>query len=110
MDPLFQVLVQNSSDAVAMLDPDGTICFASDSSVRLLGYSVEERMGRSALELMHPDDAHRARDSFLESLGRPGVPLVAEYRMRHKNGTWRHLESITVNRLADPAVAAVVVN
>ncbi len=82
MDPLFQVLVQNSSDAVAMLDADGTIRFLSDSAARLLGYSLGERITRSALELMHPDDAPRARDSFVECLRRPGVPLAAEYRLR----------------------------
>jgi len=109
MDPLFQILVQNSSDAVAMLDADGTIRFASDSCARLLGYSLEERMGRSALELMHPDEAERARDSFVECLRRPGVPLAVEYRMRHKDGSWRNLEGIAVNRLDDLAVAAVVV-
>src|SRR5216684_1265644 len=110
MDPLFQVLVQNSPDAVAMLDADGTIRFASDSSARLLGYSLEERMGRSAFELMHPDDTQRARNSFVQCLQRPGVPLTAEYRIRHKDGSWRRLEAIAVNRLNDPAVAAVVVN
>ncbi len=110
MDPLLQVLVQNSPDAVAMLDADGTIRFASDSSARLLGYSLEERMGRSAFELMHPDDTQRARNSFVQCLQRPGVPLAAEYRIRHKDGSWRRLEAIAVNRLNDPAVAAVVVN
>jgi len=110
MDPLFQVLVQNSSDAVAMLDADGTIRFLSDSAARLLGYSLGERITRSALELMHPDDAPRARDSFVECLRRPGVPLAAEYRLRHKDGSWRNLEGIAVNRLDHPAIAAVVVN
>src|SRR5438034_3639518 len=110
MDPLFQVLVQNSSDAVAMLDADGTIRFLSDSAARLLGYSLGERITRSALELMHPDDAPRARDSLVECLRRPGVPLAAEYRMRHKDGSWRNVEGIAVNRLDDPAVTAVVVN
>src|SRR2546430_17299124 len=110
MDSLFQASVQNTSDAVAVLDADGTIRFASDSSARLLGYSLEERMGHSALELAHPDDAQRARDSFVECLRRPGVPLAAEYRMRHKDGSWRNVEGIAVNRLDDPAVTAVVVN
>ena len=110
MDPLFQVLVQNSSDAVAMLDADGTIRFLSDSAARLLGYSLGERITRSAIELMHPDDAPRARDSFVECLRRPGVPLAAEYRLRHKDGSWRNLEGIAVNRLDHPAIAAVVVN
>src|SRR6266852_4865872 len=75
MDPLFQVLVRNSPDAVAMLDADGTIRFASDSSAQLLGYSLEERMGRSAFELMHPDVTDRLLAE--EAL------RVSEERLRH---------------------------
>src|SRR5579872_6394686 len=99
MDPLFQVLVQNSSDAVVMLNADGSIRFASESSARLLGYTLDERLGRSAWEHMHADDIEAARTAFAECLRRPGVPLVAEYRIRHKSGSWRHIEAIAVNRL-----------
>jgi two-component system, cell cycle sensor histidine kinase and response regulator CckA len=110
MDTLFQVLVQNSSEAIVMLNADGSIRFASESSARLLGYALEERLGRSAFELMHPDDIAPMRATFNECLKRPGVPMPAEYRMRHKDSTWRYIESITVNRLDDPTVDALVVN
>jgi PAS domain S-box-containing protein len=110
MDTLFQVLVQNSSEAIVMLNADGSIRFASESSARLLGYALDERLGRSAFELMHPDDVVGTRATFDECLRRPGVPMPSEYRVRHKDGTWRHIESIAVNRLDDPAVDAVVVN
>ena len=39
MDTLFHVLVQNSSDAIVMLNAEGGILFASESSARLLGYT-----------------------------------------------------------------------
>ena len=110
MNTLFQVLVQNSADAVAMLNADGTIRFASDSSARLLGYSLEERLGRSAFELLHPDDVQRTREGFTECLRSPGVLLQAEYRMRHKDGSWRHIEGFAMNRLDEPAIKAIVVN
>jgi two-component system cell cycle sensor histidine kinase/response regulator CckA len=110
MDTLFQVLVQNSSDAIVMVNADGSIRFASESSARLLGYTLEERVGRSVFELMHPDDAVATLATFTECLQRPGVPIPAEYRVRHKDGSWRHIEWIAVNRLDDPAVGAVVVN
>ena len=110
MDTLFHVLVQNSSDAIVMLDVTGGILFASESSARLLGYTLDERMGRSAFELMHPDDVGSTRAMFEECLRRPGVPIPGEYRVRHKDGHWRHIESIAVNRIDEPAVAAVVVN
>ena len=110
MDTLFQVLVQNSSDAIVMLNADASIRFASESSARLLGYALDDRLGHSAFELMHPEDVAATRASFDECLRRPGVPIPAEYRVRHKDGSWRHIESIAVNRLDDPAVDAVVVN
>src|SRR5712692_5360969 len=110
MDTLFQVLVENSSDAIVTLNADGTIRFASESSARLLGYTLDERRGRSAFELMHPDDMTPARDAFAECLQRPGVPMPVEYRVRHKGGEWRHIEATAVNRLDDPAIGAIVVN
>jgi two-component system cell cycle sensor histidine kinase/response regulator CckA len=110
MDTLFHVLVQNSSDAIVMLDANGAILFASDSATRIGGYTLEERVGRDAFETMHPDDVASTRARFEECVQRPGVPLPGEFRVRHKNGTWRHIESIAVNRLDDPAVAAIVVN
>ena len=36
--------------------------------------------------------------------------MPAECRLRHKDGAWRYIESIAVNRLDDPAVGAIVVN
>jgi two-component system, cell cycle sensor histidine kinase and response regulator CckA len=110
MDSLFQVLVQNSSDAVVMLNADGSVRFASESSARLLGYALDERLGRSAWEHMHADDVGAARTAFADCLKRPGVPMVAQYRIQHKDGTWRHIEAIAVNRLDDATVAAIVVN
>jgi two-component system, cell cycle sensor histidine kinase and response regulator CckA len=110
MDSLFQVLVENSSDAIVMLNADGTVRFASESSARLLGYTLDERRGRSAFDLIHPDDGGAAREVFRECLQRPGVPLPVEYRVRHKDGVWRHIEAIAVNRLDDPAIGAIVVN
>jgi two-component system cell cycle sensor histidine kinase/response regulator CckA len=110
MDALFEALVQNSSDAIVTVSRDGTIRFVSESSERLLGYTREERVGRSGFELIHPDDLQHLRDSFAECLRQPGVPTAAECRMRRKDGVWRYMEAIAVNRLADPAVCAVVIN
>jgi PAS domain S-box-containing protein len=110
MDTLFQVLVQNSSEAIVMLNADGSIRFASESSARLFGYLLEERLGHSAFELMHPEDVAPTRALFNDCLQRPGVPVQAKYRIQHRDGTWRHVESVAVNRLDDPAVDAIIVN
>lgn len=110
MDVLFQTLVKHSADAVALINLDGSIKFASESTARVLGYAPGERQDRSAFENLHPDDVEQAKSVFGEILQRPGVPVPAEYRVRHKDGTWRYIEAIAVNRLDDPAVGAIVVN
>ena len=66
--------------------------------------SQGERAGRSAFEMMHPGDIAATRASFDECLRRPGVPVRGAFRLRHKDGGWRHLESIGVNRLEARAV------
>src|SRR5262245_8533597 len=110
MDALFQALVQNSSDAIVTVNQDGTIRFVSESSVRLLGYTQEERVGRSGFELAHPDDLQQLRHCFAECLRQPGVAIPIECRLRHKDGAWRYMEATAVNRLSDPDVRAVVIN
>jgi two-component system, cell cycle sensor histidine kinase and response regulator CckA len=110
MDTLFQALVQNSSDAIVTLNADGTIRFISESSVRLLGYSREERIGRSGFELIHADDVPRVRECFEECLRQPGVPQPVDCRMRSSDGAWHYMEAIAVNRLSDSAVRAIVIN
>jgi len=110
MDVLSQALIENSAEAVLMLNADGTIRFASQASARLLGYSIEERVGHSGFELVHPDDVARTREAFADLLRQPGVPVETEYRVRHKNGEYRQIAVIAVNRLDDPAISGIVVN
>src|SRR3989449_6333125 len=40
---------------------------------------------------------------------RPGHLVKTELRALHKDGSWRRLEAVGVNRLDDPAIRAIVV-
>src|SRR5258708_1918952 len=103
-------IVENSADALALLDREGTIRFATKSIERLSGYSADEVVGSKAFDRIHPDDRAAVRDAFQRLLEQPGVPLSVEYRGQHKDRSWRYREVVGVNRLDDPAVAAVIVN
>ncbi len=106
----FRALVENSSDALLLLDDAGTITFVTQASGRHLGWRPDQMIGRSIFEFLHPDDRDRAAESFATVLTRPGDTLTAEMRFRHADGSWRILEGIGVNRLSDPAVGAIIVN
>ncbi len=106
----FRALVENSTDAIALLAETGEVCYVSSVIERVKGYTQEEYVGRDAFELIHPDDLVRVRENFQMCLAAPGTAVRVEYRSRHKDGSWRHMEAVGVSRLADPAVRAVVVN
>jgi PAS domain S-box-containing protein len=109
-DRRFQALIENSADAVALLDADGTILYESPSVSRILGYSSEELVGRNAFELIHPDDFQHAYSLLAQILQKPGATTTAEVRYRHKDGSWRWIEGVGTNLLAEPGVEAIVVN
>ena len=106
----FRALVENSSDGIMLLGRDGKVFYASPAVTRILGYDVDEMIGVTTSKLVHPDDLHRANERFEATLAADSVPVLAETRYRHKDGSWRYLETVRTNRLNEPAVHAVVVN
>jgi PAS domain S-box-containing protein len=105
-----RALVANSADAIKLVAPDGTILYASPSTERVLGYTDREHQGHNVFDFVHKGDVDALREAFATCLRRPGVPVRSEIRYRHKNGTFRVLEAIRVNRLDDPELGAIVTN
>jgi PAS domain S-box-containing protein len=92
-------------------DAYGTIRYMSPSAVRVLGYTPEEMVGTTSAEYVHPDDLQTAFRELERQLSKPGLhPVAVETRVRHKDGSWRHLESIASNLLDNPAVGGLVFN
>ena len=107
----FRALVENSSDALLMLlDAQGHVTYLTPSTVRHLGWQPEQTIGRSIFDFVHPDDREHAGGRLAEAVANPGTAVTEEARLRHADGSWRVMEGVAVNRLADPAVAGVVVN
>jgi len=106
----FRALVENSSDAILLLDHTGTVKYAASSTPRVLGYSEDELEGRNIFELMHPEFLEATRKSLAEALRRPDSKVEGECRYRHKDGSWRWYEFTGQNLLGNPAVQALVVN
>jgi PAS domain S-box-containing protein len=106
----FRALIENSSDMVAVLGPEGFVRYASPSACRILGYSAEEIVGKSVFDLVHPGDAPAVMAAWKRwNQGtQSGVPT--ELRVRHQNGTWRTVEATDANLLDNEAVSGVVIN
>ena len=109
-DEQFRRLVENSLDIIVLLDGSARIDYASPSLTRALGYPAAELAARSLFDLIHPEDAEHSRALFEDCLRGPGRPVACEARLRHRDGSWRYLEGLGVNRLDEPAIGAVIVN
>ena len=100
----FRTLIENAHDIVVVMEPHtGQLTYQSPSMQRILGYAPEELAGENAFALVHPDDMERAIAEVTRALGTPGLTAHAEYRYRHKDGSWRHLE--TFGRTLSPTSA-----
>src|SRR6266446_8923564 len=91
-EQLFQLIGENVADMIAVVDIEGNRLYNSPSYYRVLGYTEEELKSSSSFDQIHPDDRNRVRESAAE-VRRTGAGRPLEYRIRHKDGTWRVLES-----------------
>jgi len=94
-DELFRIITENAADMIALVDLKGRRQYNSPSYKRTLGYSPAELSATSAFEQIHPDDRFKVLEAA-RSARETGVGKRLEYRLRHKNGSWRILESTVV--------------
>jgi PAS domain S-box-containing protein len=89
---LFRIVSENAVDMIALVEVTGKRLYNSPAYEKVLGYSSEELAATASLEQVHPEDRERVIEAAKQArLTGAGKPL--EYRMRHKDGSWRVLES-----------------
>ncbi len=92
-EELFQIVTENAADMIALVDVKGRRLYNSPAYKRILGYSSAELGETSAFEQIHTDDRMRVLEAAREAR-ETGVGKRLEYRIKHKDGSWRVLESI----------------
>ena len=105
-----QALIENSWDAIALFGTDGTILYGSPSTPQILGYTLDEFIGRNAFEIIHAEDQAMVTERLTLSLQRPGEHISVRARVLHKNGEWRWMEGVFTNLIHEPSVGAIVNN
>jgi len=106
----FRSLIENSSDIISIIDREGRVSYESPSLERVLGYKPEELIGKSAFDLVHAEDLPRAIRVFKRRARGASTAKPLEYRVRHKDGSWRVLEIVGKDMLDHPGIGGVVLN
>jgi two-component system cell cycle sensor histidine kinase/response regulator CckA len=102
----FRSLIENALDMITIVQRDGMIRYASPSHERVLGYRPDELVGTTVLALVHEEDA----TSVSASLAHVDRELAFEYRVRHRGGSWRYVESFARDLSGVPGVQGIVLN
>jgi PAS domain S-box-containing protein len=105
----FRAVVENGYDGILFTDADAKILYRSPSYSLINGYTDEEGIGHSCFETVYPEDVERVRLYWAKVIEHPEAVHKIEYRIRHREGTWRWIESSSANLLANPNVQSVVV-
>ncbi|WP_397569925.1 PAS domain S-box protein [Schlesneria sp. T3-172] len=108
----FSHLLENSSDIMTLFSTDGTILYQTPSVTRVLGHLPDDRIGKNVFRdpIVHPEDLEAKRAFFQQMIERPRTPVIAEFRLRHREGQWRNIEAIGQNLSDEPGIEGLIVN
>ena len=105
----FRNLVQNSSDFITIIDRNGIVVYSSSSIKKILGYDEEYLVGKSPLEIIHPDDHGKVRSELALVMLNQHDGLPAEFQVRKLDGEYIPVESVGRNMFGVPSVDGMVI-
>ena len=105
----FRSLVQNCSDVITVVDPNGIIRYLSPTVARVLGYAPAALTGSRFDNLVHPDD-FKEWWNFFRELAQGTQRNTLACRLHHRSRGWRHTEIVGANCLNEPSVAGIVLD
>jgi two-component system cell cycle sensor histidine kinase/response regulator CckA len=105
----FRSLVEHSPDAICLFDGAGIIRYANPATRLILDYDPAQLFGATGWQFFHPEDVPAMRKAQMEIFQHPGASLeVPRFRLRHRDGSWRWIETVATNLLAVPSIKAVM--
>jgi two-component system, cell cycle sensor histidine kinase and response regulator CckA len=87
----YRLIAEHSRDLIVLLDRGGRVLYASPSHQHVLGYAPVELIGRSAIDVVHPDDRALVLREWTTLAARGHIQTTV--RVRHANGDWLSMET-----------------
>lgn len=103
-------LTEHARDIVTVAARDGTVLYVSAGVRASLGYSAEERLGHILFEHVHPEDQQGLRAKYRQLVNGEIDNYSRKFRFRHKNGSYRWLESSFISAIENPLIGGIVIN
>ncbi len=103
-------LTEHARDIITVAAPDGKVQYVSGGVRNALGYTSEERQSNNLFDHVHPDDCESLHAKYRQLVDGEIKGYSWEFRIRHKDGSYRWLESSFTSALDNPLIAGVVIN
>ncbi|MBN8583629.1 MAG: PAS domain S-box protein [Ignavibacteria bacterium] len=110
-DKRFKALIENITDLISLVDQEGKIIYTSPSVTKLLGYDLEDYIGRNIYEFINDEDRPIAEKLFKETLSEEGkIVNNVQFRLKNSSGLSAWHEATAHNLINDPSIGAIVLN
>jgi len=91
----FRSFVENANDIVYSLSTDGIFTYVSPNWTEILGHEIDEIIDQPFAKFIHPDDFQTCQNAIIQSVNIGKKLSGIEYRVQHKNGSWKWHSSNT---------------
>lgn len=90
----YELFSKNAKDLICVHNPDTTFLYVSPSVKEILGYSLEEILKKTVVEIIHPDDVHlfdEVKSEYAIDFKSNGIftkEIIARYKKKDGRYTW----------------------
>lgn len=88
----YLLITENMLDMIRVLDINGIVSYASPSHESVLGFLPKAYEGYFIFDMVHPDDISLIKEKYIHMIA-TNTPSQFEFRIKHANGGWVHVES-----------------
>ncbi len=89
-----RIITDNIRDLIIQTDAHGNLIFLSPSCHVVLGYEPQSLVGRSSMDLLHPEDLAYMNQLY-ETASKTGTrEFISESRLRHAEGHYISVETV----------------
>jgi two-component system cell cycle sensor histidine kinase/response regulator CckA len=110
-DALLRAVIEKSAEVISLTAADGTIRYLTPvAAATVLGWTPEDMLTLTPRDQVIPEDRTRLEAELALLVQSGARDMALDFRVRHKDGSIRWIESTGTNLLDDPAVRAIVGN
>jgi len=103
-------LLDRVPELVVVFDDQARLRWMNQTACELMGYQLEEVVGTSVFDFVHPDDLGYMLSSWEKRVDHPDeAGLIVQGRALSRDGSWRAYEIIGISLLDDDAVGGMVI-